>query len=164
MQAKLDGLSEKIREIEISQLPKPVFIENCVQDDDGSVREMGQAETRALPNISYFSQMKHPNAQDCLGLAKMLKTCQRRQLIVPTQFGTLVLPSEWKDECKAQECKEDTQMQKCSGGHHCEPLAEALQNWNPMRDSLERVLAELGNRKRRSEDTSGNREKKGTPT
>ena len=147
VQAKLDGLSEKIREIEISQLPKPVFIENCVQDNNGSVREMGQAETRALPNISYFSQMKHLNAQDCLGLAKMLKTCQRRQLIVPTQFGTLVLPSEWKDECKAQECKEDTQMQKCSGGHHCEPLAEALQNWNPMSDSLERVLAELGNRK-----------------
>jgi len=135
-----------------------------VQNDDGSVKEMGQAEIQALPNISYFLQMKHPNAHDCLGLSKMLKLCQRKQLIVPTRFGTLVLPSEWKDECKAQECKEDAQMQGCLGGHYCEPLAEALQNWNPMSDSLERVLAELGNLKRRSLDTSGNREKKGTPT
>ena len=120
VQAKLDGLSEKTRKIEIFQLPKPVFIEDCQQNDDGSVKKMGKAEIWALPSISYASQMKHPNAQDCSGLANMLQTCQRKLMIVPTQFGTLVLPSEWNTECRVQKCRDSGQM--CTGGKHCEPL------------------------------------------
>ena len=65
---------------------------------------MGKAEIWALPSISYASQIKHPNAQDYSGLENLLKTCQRKLMIVQTQFGTLVLPSEWKTELSA-ECR-----------------------------------------------------------
>jgi len=74
-------------------------------------------------------------------------------MIVPTQFGTLVLPSEWKTECRVQECRDSGQLG--TGGKHGEPLANALQAWDPTRDSLEQLLAELGNRKRRSEGADG---------
>jgi len=87
VQAKLDGLSEKTRKIEIFQLPKPVFIEDCQQNDDGCVKKMGKAEIWALQSIRYASQMKHPNAQDCSGLANMSKMCQHKLIIVLTQFG-----------------------------------------------------------------------------
>jgi len=56
-------------------------------------------------------------------------------MIVPTQYGTLVLPSEWKTECRVQECRDSGPV--CTGGKRCEPLANALQAWDPMRDSLE---------------------------
>jgi len=144
---------EKTREIKNFQLLKPVFIEDCQQNNNGFVKKMGKAEVLAILNISYASQMKHPNAQDCSGLRGMLKMCQRKLMIVLTQYSTLVTPSEWKIERRVQEYRDSRQV--CTRGKHCEPLAKAFPAWDSTRDSLVQLIADLGCRKRRSEVADG---------